>query len=247
MDEETFEKVTEYIETGLAKLHEKRLKKLKSLKLELILERKNPYLFKTKHLTTATEFVNAVLDAFLSSQEETDFGGFLERLAVFICGNIYGGRKAGIKGLDLEFERDGTRYIVSIKSGPNWGNSGQIDHLVQKFKTAIRTLRTNAERTEIIAVNGCMYGRELPEERDGYLKLCGQRFWELISGDENLYLELIEPLGIRAKERKEEFQEELSKLKNRFAKKFLDEFCKPAGEIDWERLVKYNAAIVPPA
>ena len=29
-------------------------------------------------------------------------------------------------GIDLEFDKDGVRYIVTIKSGPNWGNSSQI-------------------------------------------------------------------------------------------------------------------------
>jgi hypothetical protein len=92
-----------------------------------------------------------------------------------------------------------------------------------------------------------MYGREEPYDRGYYLKYCGQKFWEFISGNENLYLDLIEPLGVRSKERKEEFQEELAKVKNKFAKGFLDEFCLSDGDIDWEKLVKYNASIVPPS
>ena len=67
--------------------------------------------------------MKTILDAHLSSQEEGIFGGFLEELAVFICGRVYRGKKSSAEGIDLEFEKDGTSYLVSIKSGPNWGNS----------------------------------------------------------------------------------------------------------------------------
>ena len=69
------------------------------------------------------------MEAHLSSQEETIFGGFLEELAIFICAQVYGGQKSSAEGIDLEFIKDGIRYIVSIKSGPNWGNSNQVARL----------------------------------------------------------------------------------------------------------------------
>ena len=60
------------------------------------------YLFKAKDINTAPEFVKAVLDAYLSSQEEGIFGGFLEELAIFICSEVYGGQKfRSMKGLIL--------------------------------------------------------------------------------------------------------------------------------------------------
>jgi hypothetical protein len=204
--------ITAYIEENLLPLHTAKLKKLSKLSLKEILERKNPYLFKVKHVTTASEFIGSVLSAFLSSQEETQFGGFFERLAVFICGKVYGGHKSAGIGMDLEFERDDILYIVTIKSGPNWGNSGQIEKLRTNFIKAKRILNTNALKKNIVAVNGCLYGRDLPEDRGDYLKLCGQRFWEFISGRKNLYTDIIEPLGSRAKERKEEFEVELGKV-----------------------------------
>ena len=211
-----------------------------------ILERKNPYLFKAKHGTTASEFIQSVLGAFLSSQEETQFGGFLERLAIFICSKVYGGHKSSAAGMDLEFERDNILYIVSIKSGPNWGNSGQVEKLRTNFVKAKRILNTNASQKNIVAVNGCLYGRDLPEDRGDYLKLCGQRFWEFISGRKNLYTDIIEPLGSRAKERKEEFEIELARVTNRLTKEFLNGFCMPDGSIQWKKIVEFNSSIVPP-
>ena len=94
-----------------------------------VIKRKNPYLFKAKNINTAQDFVKTILDAFLSSQEEGIFGGFLEELAIFICSEVYGGQKSSAEGIDLEFEKDSIRYIVSIKSGPNWENSSQMHEI----------------------------------------------------------------------------------------------------------------------
>jgi hypothetical protein len=38
-----------------------------------------------KHITTAGDFIKTILDAYLSSQEESIFGSFLESLAIYIC------------------------------------------------------------------------------------------------------------------------------------------------------------------
>ena len=110
-------------------LQKNRLKNLQKLKLNQILKRKNPYLFKAKNILTAQDLVKGLLDAHLSSQEETIFGDFLEGLAIFINGKVYEGKKSSAEGVDLEFNKDGKRYIVSIKSGPNWGNSSQINKM----------------------------------------------------------------------------------------------------------------------
>ena len=238
--------ITAYIEENLLPLHRNKLKKLTKLSLKEILERKNPYLFKVKHVTTASEFMNGVLSAFLSSQEETQFGGFLEGLALFICSKIYGGHKSAATGMDLEFERDNILYIVSIKSGPNWGNASQIEKLRTNFIKAKRILNTNISRKNIVAVNGCLYGREISEDKGDYLKLCGQRFWEFISGRKTLYTDIIEPLGSRAKERKEEFEVELARVTNRLTKEFLNGFCLPDGTIQWKKIVEFNSSIIPP-
>ena len=58
----------------LKPFNEKRLGKVSKLELNEILKRKNPYLFKAKNIQTSEELIKYVLDAFLSSQEETIFG-----------------------------------------------------------------------------------------------------------------------------------------------------------------------------
>jgi len=67
---------------------------------------------------------------------------------------VYKGRKSAVQGIDLEFDNEGVRYIVAIKSGPNWGNSSQIAKMRSDFKTASKTLRTFLTFTPIITRSG---------------------------------------------------------------------------------------------
>lgn len=237
----TQQEIVDYVEANIQTFHQRRLDKLQDLKLMNVVKRKNPYLFKAKNINAASEFVKTILDAFLSSQEEGIFGDFLEELAIFICAQVYGGRKSSAVGIDLEFEKDNIRYIVSIKSGPNWGNSSQIAKMLDNFGKAKRILRTNTSLINVIAVNGCCYGKNKVQDKGDYLKLCGQRFWEFISGDGDLYTEIIEPLGHRAKEKNERFSLECDKVLNKFTGEFITEFCDDDGNIRWEDIVKLNS------
>jgi hypothetical protein len=238
----TGQEITKFIEEHIPEFHRKRLESLTSLKLKKVLGRKNPYLYKAKFVTSAPELVKAILDAHLSSQEEAIFGGFLEGLAIFICERVFSGKKSSAEGIDLEFEHKGIRYIVSIKSGPNWGNSGQIKKMRQNFLQAKRILGTNTSAKNIVALNGCCYGQESVEDKGDYLKKCGQSFWSFVSGDDEFYITIIEPLGHKAKERNEAFQIEYGKVINRFTAEFIRDFCQTDGTILWEKLVKFNSA-----
>ena len=216
--------IIKFIEPNIQQFHCRRLENLLVLQLKKILVRKNPYLFKAKNQHTAQDLIKTILDAYLSSQEEGIFGGFLEELAIFICGKVYRGRKSSAEGIDLEFEKDGISYLVSIKSGPNWGNSRQIAKMKDDFRKAKKILGTNTQGIKVVAVNGCCYGKDDKPDKGDYLKLCGQRFWEFISGDENLYTDIIEPVGHKAQEKNEEFQTEYAKVVNKFTLEFSKEY-----------------------
>lgn len=236
------EEIAVYVEQNIPKFHGNRIAKLQKLKLKEVLRRKNPYLFRVKNITTAGEFIKTILDAHLSSQEETLFGGFIEGLAIHICNYVFDGRKSSAEGIDLEFEKNNAKYIVSIKSGPNWGNSSQIKKLKDNFRKAKRILGTNtATSINVIAVNGCCYGKDNTPDKGEYLKLCGQRFWEFVSGKENLYTEIIEPLGHNAKEKNDQFMEEYGKVINKFSLEFMEMFCEPTGAINWEKVIQFNS------
>lgn len=235
--------LTEFIEKNIPSFHAKRLASLSELRLEKVLSRKNPYLFKAKNVETAQDLVKQLLDAHLSSQEETVFGDFLETLAIFVCQRVFDGRKSSSPGIDLEFDQGKTRYIVSIKSGPNWGNSSQVKKMVDYFRQARKIY---GQKKHLVAINGCCYGRDAKPEKGDYQKLCGQSFWGLISGDTEMYRQIIEPLGLRAKQRNEEFSKEYAKVINRFTAQFFEDFCND-GAIDWDKLVAFNSATSKPA
>ena len=230
-----------FVEKNIQKFHDKRLKSLEGLKLNTVLKKKNPYLFKAKNILFAEEFVKTITDAFLSSQEEAIFGSFLEELAIFVCEKSYRGKKSSAGGIDLEFERNGATYLVAVKSGPNWGNSQQILRMQDNFKQAKRILRTSSSRSKnIAAVNGCCYGREPNADKGDYFKYCGQEFWSLISGSRNFYTEIIEPLGYKAKEKNEAFMSAYAAVINKFTREFMKAFC-VEGRIDWKRVVTFNS------
>lgn len=233
--------VRQYVTDNISTFHKKRLDSLSRLDLAKILRRKNPYLFKVKYLLTAEQIVRGFTDAHVSSSEETLFGDWLEGLAIFINGKVYEGQKSGIRGIDLEFNESGIRYIVTIKSGPNWGNSSQVRKMREDFTAAKRTLRTGNSKLNIVAVNGCCYGRDTKPDKGEYFKYCGQAFWEFVSGDPHLYTRIIVPLGNKAKQQTATFDKAYTQTINKMTANFTQDFCKPDGSIDWQKLVKFNS------
>ena len=72
------------------------------------------------------------------------------------------------------------------------------------------------------------------------MKVVGQNFWYLISGDESFYIDIVEPLGHEAQKHNDKFVEKKNEILNNFTQDFLNEFCND-GVIDWEKIVKYNS------
>ncbi|BAQ64482.1 PmeII family type II restriction endonuclease [Geminocystis sp. NIES-3709] len=235
------EDIINYVEGNIDKFHQKRIKKLEELNLKQILKRKNPYLYKAKNILTAQDFVKNLLDAFLQSQEETLFGDFIEGLAIFVCQKVFNGFKSRrLEGIDLEFVKNDITYIVEIKSGPNWGNSSQIKKMKDNFQSAKNILQSENTNMRVIAINGCCYGIENNPDKGDYFKYCGQEFWYFISENENLYIDIIEPLGHKAKEKNEAFLVAYAKVINKFTFNFVQEFC-DEGMINWEKIVRFNS------
>lgn len=217
---------------------------MSTLKLKLLLKKKNPYLFKAKNILKAQDFVEEIAIAFVSSAEETMFGNWLEGLAVFVSEKLYGAYKSSAKGIDIEFNKEGIHYIVSIKSGPNWGNSSQVKKMIEDFNSAKRTLHTSNSKINIRAVNGCCYGKDnTPYKKGDYIKLCGQEFWKFLTEIDTFYLDIIEPIGVDAKQRNDAYKKEYAKMVNKLTKEFIEEFCDKEGNIDWNKIVTYNSSI----
>ncbi len=234
--------VREYVEHNIGEFHLKRVERLNELQLRKLLRRKNPYLFRAKAIDAVPDLVKPMLDAHLSSQEETFFGDFLEGLARHVCDLARNGRASGIEGVDLEFDIGRTRYIVSLKSGPNWGNSSQIRQMRADFRRAAQILRQSNPTLQVQAVNGCCYGRTTMNfDRGDYWKLSGQSFWALLTDDADFYTRIIEPLAHQARERNDDFMLAYAAVFNRLVVEFTADFATPEYNIDWNALVKFNS------
>lgn len=243
-----YEKLNTFITSDvIVPFYQIRLERLTSAKLSDIARRKNPYLFKAKNIETAGDLAKGILDAFLSSQEETIFGDLMESLAIHICSRVFGGKKAEqgtYRSVDLIFERDSRTYIVGIKSGPNWGNSDQVSIMRRNFKKAKILMKAGAGKKDLVSVNGCMYGKDnvphkVSKDPDlSYYKICGQAFWELVSGDDQLYKKLIQPLDKEAKKRDEEFKKLYVNKINEMTKDVVDLFYTKSN-LDWDKIIEY--------
>ena len=243
-----YEKLNAFIASDVIKpFYEIRLGRLEIAKLSTISKRKNPYLFKAKNIQTAGDLAKSILDAFLSSQEETIFGDLMENLAIHVCREVFNGKKAEegkYRSVDLIFNRDKKTYIVGIKSGPNWGNSDQVNALKRNLKIAKKLFLAGRGKSGVVSVNGCMYGRDNHPHKVNkdpnlsYYKICGQAFWELISGDDQLYKKIIQPLDKEAKKRDDIFRELYTKKVNEMTKDVVDIFY-TKNNLDWDMIIDY--------
>ena len=240
MDKIDIQEINEYVNENIQYFHSTRLECISSLELNTLLK-KNPYLFKAKNINKASELIESLLSAFLSSSEEKIFGDFLEGLAIFIASKTSHGHKSSAEGIDLEIIRENKHYVISIKSGPNWGNSSQHKKMDNDFTNAVKVLKQAHKSILVQPVLGICYGKTRTSYLHNYWKLVGQNFWFFISGMEGLYIEIIEPIGFKAKEHNDRYDLEKGKIANRFTKEFIERFCNSDYAINWEKLVQFNS------
>ena len=226
------------VATHIAAFNEARLAKISDLRVTRLLRRKNPYLFAARNTTQPVELADQLIRATISSSEETLFGQTLENVAIDICAVAYGGWKSAAQGIDLEFQHDGNRYIVAIKSGPSWGNSSQIKKMIEDFRKAIQVVRQGNPKLRVQAINGCCYGNS-NSDKGNYRKLCGAAFWEFISGEANLFSRLVPALQEAAANG---YQAHVTQITARIADELARDWCDDHGRIDWRQVVELNSA-----
>ena len=233
----------ELVHQCLDEFYRRRLQKLTELRLKDTLRKKNPYLFRATGVQRASEIVERSLQAFMSSSEETIFGdAFFEPIAKAVCSGV----AAGGAGVDVVVETSEQYTVISVKSGPHWGNSSQIAKLQQDFMTAQRVFSNRKLRKQFRALLGHCYGRTRSEPggKRIYATRSGQEFWEEITGDPDFYLKLISLMRNYPDAHRAVFDKEWNKAVNRFEREFLAEFSTSEGAVDWERLVQFNSGKV---
>jgi hypothetical protein len=238
MDENLRREIERYVEEHISSFHVGRVNKIEKLILADLLKSKNPYLFRAKGLNTAPSYVKALLDAKLSSSEESIFGTFLEHLALFISGQTRGGRGSSASGLDIELLHQDTHYLIAVKSGVSWGNSSQWKTLRQEFSDALKRQKQRGGPVKLQPMLGICYGSVKRSETGLYIKLVGQDFWELISGDPELYKTIIEPIGHKAHEENARFELGRKAVEERLTGEFAANFCHADDTINWGKIVE---------
>lgn len=206
------------------------------------MKRKNPYLFRAVGTERASEIVSLILQAYLSSSDETIFGdAYFEQIAR----NLPNVQVSDAKGVDLIVNEEKTIRAYAVKSGPNPFNSsakGKQNTEFQELRS--RLLKLQKAFDPVLAYS---YGNRTspPDKNRIYRESSGQEFWKELTGDDDFYLKLIRLMKDIPLQRKLEYKKVWDASINRFEREFIEEFCFQNGEINWEKLTQFVSKSLP--
>jgi len=235
----TDKELEDFVADKLQLFHKQRLEKLQKIKLTEVIK-KNPYLFRAKGVANASDFVENVLQAYLSSSEETSFGNlFFEPLALEVS-KAKGGIKTGSTGVDIEYVSTTTHTAIAVKSATNAQNSSAQNKQNAEFIRINQTVRARGRAFD--AIIGYCYGRAsgTPQGKI-YRRLAGQAFWEELSGDSQFYMKILQAMKDLPTAHRKEYDAERTKLANRLTQGFGLNFVTSDGQIDWDKLLRFNS------
>jgi hypothetical protein len=232
--------IQEYVNQKLSDLHQLRIDSIRKLGIESLLVL-DSYLFKARDKFVAGKVISTLLDEFLAISEEKFYEDFFKDLVVFIVENTLGGWKSSIEGVDLEFIKDEIHYLTAIKPEPRWASGSSLDRLKHDLNEASTHMRRVNPEIVTQPVLGMCFGRAETRILNGWLIMVGKDFWKFISGHENLYTDIIEPIDSRARQKDELYMNERSASENRFSNEVIDRFCDQDFKIDWPKLVEFNS------
>lgn len=230
------EEVESLISRCLRDFYERRLQKVRELRLQVFLRRKNPYLFRALGIQKASEIVERVLADYISSSDETIFGeAFFEPIARLASGS----KVSDAEGVDFVIESDDHISAVALKSGPYPYNASQKKRQSQEF-LAVRS-RLYKLHKQFDPILGHAYGRLTTEPTKDriYRDRSGQAFWTEITGDADFYLKLVRLMKNEPAKHRREYAPAWDAAINRFTAEFIKNFCFTDGGIDWEKLVRF--------
>ncbi len=154
----TPERIEALAQAALDDFYDRRIAKLDGLRLADVLKTKNPYLFRAIGIETPAEMVASLLQAYMSSSEETIFGdAFFEPIVL----GVTGGQPSSGEGLDVDYETDEEFVVIAVKSGTKWGNSQQRVRLRDNFAKARHIYGTRRSSKRFVALLGQCYGTEV--------------------------------------------------------------------------------------
>lgn len=234
------QKLEEKIGELLDDFYKRRIDKIQTLKLKDALKRKNPYLYRAIGVQKASQIVEELLSAYMSSSDEGIFGdAFFEPLAKYVSGGVV----APSEGVDVAIETESRYTAVAVKSGPSVFNAQSKRRQADDFKVLENRLRKLQKHFDPLV--GYCYGKKQQSKNSKapFRELAGQAFWQEITDDVDFYLKIIRLMKDKPHEHTTIYRIAWDAAVNRFTKEFIDEFCHKDGSIDWEKLTKFNSGI----
>lgn len=242
------EKIAELLDVFFTK----RKESLGNLKLLNTLSRKNPYLYRAAGVADASEIVEEILRAHVSSSDETLFGNvFFEPLAEWSAKHANPDATVMTsdgEGVDvtMQIPSEGVVRPIAVKSGVNVFNAASKKKQGENFASLNKRLSKLALRFDPVV--GYCYGRKKQTDRSKatFREVAGQEFWKMLTGDELYYIKIARCMLDTPIEHRPEFQKAFDEAKNRFVLEFLKEFSNDSGSINWDKLIAYNSAAEKP-
>ena len=159
---------------------------------------------------------------------------------------VIAGQGSGVAGADIEKIRDGRRYFVQIKSGPDTANKDIAQNIAALLNSA------RARDPEAICLLGVCYGR--PDQISGIAHremqargvglLIGREFWAFIGDDPATMADVLELAGEAAAELEagdetysDRVERKLAELIEEFKRRYGDELNEDA----WTRFLSDNS------
>jgi len=230
----------------------KRIASLSKLKLESKFKEKNTYLVKATGAVKVEEIVADLLNAHISSSDETMFGNeFFEPLAKWVAAESFKKdpnvtvQTSGAGGCDILISMPTETQAIAVKSGKKVFNSQSRKEQVTEFKEINSRLRK--EKKHFRAIVGYGYGSLKSARTKDFEQLAGEQFWEHISGEKGFYLRVIDCIKMRDVEHRPAFIKQYKALKRRLVLEFRAGYSLANGSINWEKLAKLSSGITRPA
>jgi hypothetical protein len=231
---------TLYTEKILKEFLDSRYESLKNLRLEDL--EINVLLVKALGFTTAEDTIEFYIYQRVTRGVVTSWGQkALEELCrVAGAKKIPEGENVEVSGkrFDLKKEKDGTTYYVQLKSGPNT----MIHEIEDKHRNVMGILgMTYGTESQI---SSQIRGKLVDFEKRAYI---GERFWELLSGEEDYYRTLIVLIDQLSKRYGDQYERSFLQLVTRKKRELGEEWKKKYQSLGEKGLTTFIEEFITPS
>ena len=226
------------IEQSLLDFQTRRLDGLQNVAARTLLKNKNPFLFAATGVESVEALANRLLDAFLSSSEETIMGNaFFEPIARAACQ----GTKSSAEGVDIEVVVNGVHRAIAVKSGTKVFNAPSKEKQDDNFRAVLHRHRGTGVLVECIV--GHAYGctRFRPSKKYVFKQMAGRVFWTYMTGDDTFHYFLFDRIRSGHEQYASQYEEAKEETLVRLTDEIRLELGTEDGSVNWEAFIRLNS------